>query len=81
VADFEGEARKLCGFLGLPWSDAVLDFAAAARRKDIHTPSANQVRQGLNASGVGQWRAYREQLEPVLPTLAPWVERFGYPAD
>ena len=28
-----------------------------------------------------QWRAYREQLQPVLPTLAPWVERFGYPAE
>lgn len=81
VADFDGWAGRLCDFAGLEWSDQVRDFAETARRKDIRTPSANQVRAGINSGGVGQWRAYRAQLEPVLPVLEPWVRRFGYPAD
>jgi hypothetical protein len=45
------------------------------------TASAAQVRRGLSRDGVGYWRRYREYLRPVLPVLAPWVERFGYPAE
>jgi tetratricopeptide (TPR) repeat protein len=32
------------------------------------------------APGLGRWRAYASDLQGVAPTLAPWVERFGYPA-
>ena len=39
---------------------------------------AAQLREGLNQKGVGRWRAYEDQLTPVLPVLAPWVRRFGY---
>jgi hypothetical protein len=39
------------------------------------------VRRGLYASGQGQWRRYEAQMTAVQPTLAPWVERFGYSAD
>jgi tetratricopeptide (TPR) repeat protein len=76
--DFDGEVRRLCGFLGLDWDPAMRDFAAAARKRDIKTPSGLQVKRGLNADGAGQWQRYRTQLEPVLPILAPWVTRFGY---
>eukprot|EP01037_Dinobryon_pediforme_P021438 gene21438-22305_t len=34
------------------------------------------VRKGLY-NGGGQWRRYADHLAPVLPILAPWVERFG----
>jgi hypothetical protein len=54
------------------------DFAAKARSRGISTPSAAQVARGLNREGQGAWRRYREQMAPVLPTLQPWVERFGY---
>ncbi len=49
--------------------------------RDVRTPSARQVRAGFNRRGVGRWRAYAAELAPVLPTLAPWVAAFGYPAD
>ena len=78
LADFDGETRRVCEFLGLDWDAAMRDFAGSARLRDIKTPSSAQVVRGLNAEGAGQWRRYREQLEPVLPVLAPWVERFGY---
>ena len=54
------------------------DFAAEVRGRDVLTPSASQLSRGLNAEGIGRWRDYAEQLEPVMPLLAPWVERSGY---
>jgi tetratricopeptide (TPR) repeat protein len=81
VADFDNEARAVCAFLDLPWDEKMRDFAATARARGVATPSGAQVVRGLNSGGVGEWRRYREQLAPVLPVLAPWVERFGYEPD
>ncbi len=78
VADFEGETRAICDFIGLPWTESLRDFAATARGRTIRTPSAAQVRKGLYATGAGQWRRYESQLAPVLPILAPWVSALGY---
>jgi len=78
VADFEGECRRLCDFVGLDWSPSLNDFARTARLRQIRTPSAPQIRKGLYTSAVGQWRRYERQLAPVLPILAPWVSAFGY---
>jgi tetratricopeptide (TPR) repeat protein len=78
VEDFEATARAVCTFVGLDWTDDMRDFAAKARSRGISTPSAAQVARGLNREGQGAWRRYREQMAPVLPTLQPWVERFGY---
>lgn len=80
VEDPEGGLRDVCRFLGLDFRPAMLDVGATARARVIRTPSAAQVRAGLNRRGVGQWRAYAEALAPVAPTLAPWIDRFGYPA-
>jgi len=81
VEAFEPTAKALCASLGVDWDPAMADFAARSRARDIATPSAGQVAAGLTGEGVGQWRRYREQLAGVLPVLAPWVERLGYPAD
>jgi tetratricopeptide (TPR) repeat protein len=81
VDDFDTAVGEVCGFLGLPWSEAMRNFADKARDRAVATPSGAQLSRGLSAEGVGAWRRYREQLAPVLPTLAPWVERFGYPAE
>ena len=81
VEDFAGQAREVCGFIGARWRDDLIDFSARARRGDVASASSQQIARGLFSDGAGQWRRYREQLAPVLDTLAPWVERFGYPAD
>ena len=78
VADFEPRLREICAFLDLDWRPSMADVAATARARRIRTPSAVQVRAGLNARGVGGWRAYGDQLAPVLPVLQPWADRFGY---
>jgi hypothetical protein len=56
------------------------DFASRARTREHATPSTAQLARGLDRSGVGHWRHYSARLEPILPTLARWVERLGYPA-
>ena len=78
VADFDGEVQAICRFIGLEWNDAMRDFAATARRRDIRTPSAEQVRRGLSDEGLGRWRCYGQAIDTVLPILQPWIERFGY---
>jgi hypothetical protein len=79
VADFEAETRKLCDFLGVDWTPTLEDFAQTDRA--IATPSSVQIGKGLTAEGVGHWRKYAFALDPVMEILAPWVERFGYPAS
>jgi tetratricopeptide (TPR) repeat protein len=78
VADFDAEAKAICAFVGLDWTESMRDFAARTRDRSISTPSAAQLARGLNAGGMGQWRRYRVQMASVLPILEPWVERFSY---
>jgi hypothetical protein len=78
VVDFAGETRKVCDFLGIAWNETMADFAAASRKRSPNTPSGAQVARGLYTHAVGQWTAYRAELEPVLPILEPWRARFGY---
>ena len=81
IADFDGEAARLCDFLGLEFRDEMRAFAARARARIIDTPSGAQVARGLSESGLAQWRRYLPQMQPVLPMLAPFVARFGYPEN
>ena len=79
VRDFDTETRALCNFADLPWSDALRQFGKTAQRRGVATASAGQVRKGLY-DGSGQWRPFAKYFEPVMPILAPWIERFGYEA-
>ena len=79
VEDFDAQAKAVCAFLGLEWTEAMRDFAGRPKERDVATPSGPQLARGLNREGIGQWRRYADQLAPVMPALAPWVERFGYP--
>lgn len=81
IEDFDGQTKALAAFLGLEWHPAMRDFAALSRQRAVRTVSSAQVGRGLYRDGVGQWRAYRAQLAPVLPRLAPWVAAWGYPED
>jgi tetratricopeptide (TPR) repeat protein len=79
VADRDRELRPLFDFLGLDWHDAVLDHEATARsRGHIKTASYAQVVEPIYTRSAGRWQNYRKHLEPVLPVLRPWAEKFGY---
>lgn len=78
VRDFEQETRAMCRFLRLEWSEELRRFDRTAKRRGVATASAGQVRKGLY-DGSGQWRPYAAYFEPVMPILAPWIAKFGYP--
>jgi tetratricopeptide (TPR) repeat protein len=78
VNGFDEETKALCDFLGVAHGEDMKNFADRARGRLVNTPSAPQVSQGLYTQGLGQWRAYRAQMAPVLSVLAPWVKEFGY---
>ena len=79
TADFAAEVRKLGAFLQLPWHEAMLAPGEHARAKGfISTPSYSQVIDPVNVTSVGRWRHYQHHFSEVLPTLMPWIERWGY---
>lgn len=78
VEDVQAQARRLIGFLGLPWSDEVLNWRQVASGRRILTPSHQDVTRPIFTRARGRWRRYAEQMAPVLPMLAPLVEAFGY---
>jgi tetratricopeptide (TPR) repeat protein len=78
VRDFEQETRAMCAFLGLEWSEDLRRFDRTAKLRGVATASAGQVRKGLY-DGSGQWRPYAEFFAPIMPVLAPWIAKFGYP--
>lgn len=81
IADFDAQTRRLSAFAGVTWSEAMREFERAAQDRQLGTRSAAQIRRGLTSEGVGVWRRYAAQMAPVLPLLAPWVARFGYPEE
>jgi len=78
VEDFDGELAAIAAFLGIEVTPSMADIAGTSASRIVRTPSAAQVRAGLNRRGLARWRAYEGELAPVLPALKPWVERWGY---
>lgn len=78
IEDFDTWSRRLCAFTGVPWREEMHRFELAARNRTLTTRSSHQIRRGLMKDSIGVWRRYGAQMAPVLPILAPWVERFGY---
>ncbi|MDE2084514.1 MAG: sulfotransferase [Xanthomonadaceae bacterium] len=82
VADFAPQTRRIADFLGLDDATPMLRFDARAREKGyIATPSYTQVIEPVNTKALGRWQRYREWFEPVLPTLQPMLEHWGYSTD
>ena len=81
TADFDREVQKVCAFLELAYEPAMADFGARVKTSNIDTPNIAQLARGLSRESEGRWRHYRKELMPILPTLAPWCERFGYPEN
>lgn len=77
VADFDATTRTLCDFAGVPWDESARRFDHTAKARGVATASAGQVRKGLY-DGRRQWEPFARWLEPVMPILAPWIEKFGY---
>ncbi len=79
VSQFDDQVTRLARFLETADASPMTRFAEHARDKPfISTPSYAQVTEGVHRRALGRWQHYREQFEPVLPILQPWIERLGY---
>ncbi|EIL98323.1 sulfotransferase [Rhodanobacter thiooxydans] len=79
VGQFDAQVARLGQFLETADASPMTRFAEHARRKRfISTPSYAQVTEGVHRRAVDRWQHYREQFEPVLPVLQPWLDRLGY---
>jgi tetratricopeptide (TPR) repeat protein len=74
VRDPDTNIRHLLSHCGLDFEPACLAFHETKR--PVRTASAEQVRQPLYASGVGYWKHFEAQLEPLRRALGDSMERF-----
>ena len=74
VRDPEASIRRLLEHCGLAFEPACLSFHDTVRA--VRTPSAEQVRQPIYTQGVGYWRHFASELEPLRQALGDCLERF-----
>jgi tetratricopeptide (TPR) repeat protein len=67
VFHFQETLDRVLTFLDLPPDPACERFHEQDRR--VRTASAAQVRQPINAHGLGKWRAYETQLAPMITEM------------
>jgi Flp pilus assembly protein TadD len=68
VEDFAGTLRRVLAFLDLPYDPACETFYDTDRR--VRTVSRYQVKEKVNARGLGRWRHHALQLAPLIEALA-----------
>jgi hypothetical protein len=67
VGDTEAACRRLLAFCGLPFDPRCLDHDGTSG--SVATLSSAQVRQPIDARGLGAWRRYGERLQPLRERL------------
>jgi tetratricopeptide (TPR) repeat protein len=75
----EAKVREMLTFLGAPYDPRCLDFHENHRY--ARTASYAQVTEKLYDRSRYRYRAYRDQLGPVIPILEPIIRRLGYAVD
>lgn len=67
VRDPETTCRRVLDFCGLPFEAECLDHTR--NRSSVSTLSSAQVREPIHARGLGEWKRYVAQLEPLRKLL------------
>jgi tetratricopeptide (TPR) repeat protein len=68
VADPETVAREVLEFCGLAYEPGCSELERNGA--PVATLSSAQVREPIHARGVGEWRRYERQLQPLLEAIA-----------
>jgi hypothetical protein len=79
VADLAGEGRRVTGFLGLQWHTDQERFYEIGARKQLFSPTYQDVTRPVYKRSVARWPAYEKYITPILPVLEPFCRQFGYP--
>ena len=67
VDDLEEQVRRILDFCGLEFEQSCVDFHKTKR--NIKTPSSEQVRQPIYKSATEQWRHFEQHLTPLTKVL------------
>jgi tetratricopeptide (TPR) repeat protein len=71
ISDLEGEVRRMLNFCELGFEESCLLFHQTKR--DVRTPSAEQVRQPVSRAGVNNWEPFEKFLSPLKEALGKEV--------
>jgi hypothetical protein len=75
----DDSVRKVLAFVGAPSDKRCLDFHD--NRRYARTASYAQVTEKLYDRSRYRHPAYRDELRPVIPILAPVIRRLGHAVD
>src|SRR6202034_4170165 len=67
VEDFAGTLRRALAFLDLLYDPLCERFYESDAR--VRTVSRAQVKEPINARGIGRWRGYAAHLRPLIAAL------------
>ena len=79
VEDFNGTLRRVLALVDLPHDANCARFYATESR--VRTVSRSQVKQPVNARGLGRWRTYEAELQPLIAELGQAGALAGWGAD
>lgn len=78
VHDLEKEGRRVTEFLGLNWDERQARFHELSRKKQLYSPTYQDVTRPVYSRSVARWQAYEKHLAPIFPALQPFCREFGY---
>jgi lipopolysaccharide biosynthesis regulator YciM len=78
VSDLKRETKRTLDALQLPWDESVLQYRQRHDRKQVRSPSYEEVSRPVFTTSIGRWQNYQRQLAPLIDRLAPLIAAFGY---
>jgi tetratricopeptide (TPR) repeat protein len=78
VADVVKEGRRVMEFVGLTWHEEQERFYEKSAKKQLFSPTYQDVTRPVYKRSVARWHAYEKYLAPILPALEPFCREFGY---
>jgi Flp pilus assembly protein TadD len=78
VGDFDAVTRRLFDFIGEHWNASAAEFYRNAGGQHIRTPSYIDVTSPIYDRALRRWEHYEKHLQPVMPYLQRYIDRFGY---
>jgi hypothetical protein len=74
IDDLEGSVRRLLEFCNLDFQPQCIAFHE--NRRSVRTASSEQVRQGINRTGLDQWKHFEPWLGPLREALGDALIRY-----
>ncbi|WP_404710276.1 tetratricopeptide repeat-containing sulfotransferase family protein [Sphingomonas sp. MMS24-J13] len=74
IDDLEGSVRRILDHCGLAFEPGCIEFHK--NRRNVRTPSSEQVRRPIFRDGLDQWKAYEPWLGPLQAALGDAMVRY-----